>query len=244
MTYNNQNDLLIIPDVHGRTFWRKAVATNNFSHVIFLGDYTDPYTHEDIYQRDAYKELMDIIKYAKEHRETTTVLLGNHDMHYKSELFKSMAGGSRYSYSMSGEYAKLFNDNDELFQLAYEADYEDTHCLFTHAGVSSVWYEDNKQVIGELTVDNLNRLAHSEEGIDAIAEVGRMRGGWAKAGGILWADYDEVAASEPLEGVLQIFGHTQNFYMQPVYNRHIACLDCHRAFLLSEVIQMVKGPSH
>lgn len=244
MTYNQQNDLLIIPDVHGRTFWRKAVETKTFSHVIFLGDYTDPYPREDIDQRDAYKELLDIIKYAKEHRETTTMLLGNHDMHYKSKLFDRLAEGSRYSYRMSDEYAKIFNDNDELFQLAYEADYEDTHCLFTHAGVSSVWYEDSRQVIGELTADNLNRLAHSEEGIKAIAEVGRLRGGWAKAGGILWADYDEVAASEPLEGVLQIFGHTQNREMRPVYNRHIACLDCHRAFLLSEVIQMMKGPSH
>ena len=103
---------------------------------------------------------------------------------------------------------------------------------------------NNRQVIGELTADNLNRLARSEEGIKAIAEVGRLRGGRAKAGGILWADYDEVAASEPLEGVIQIFGHTQNVYMEPVHNRHIACLDCHRAFLLSEVIQMVKGPSH
>ena len=114
MTYNQQNDLLIIPDVHGRIFWREALEANNFSHVIFLGDYTDPYSHEGISQNDAYKELQDIITYAKEHRETTTMLLGNHDMHYKSELFNRWAQGSRHSYYMSNQYEKIFNDNDEF----------------------------------------------------------------------------------------------------------------------------------
>jgi predicted phosphodiesterase len=39
---------LIIPDCHGRKFWRQAIANNigNVDKVIFLGDYLDPYQNE------------------------------------------------------------------------------------------------------------------------------------------------------------------------------------------------------
>ena len=32
--------ILIIPDVHGRDFWKKAVDSKGFDKTIFLGDYT------------------------------------------------------------------------------------------------------------------------------------------------------------------------------------------------------------
>ena len=35
--------ILIIPDVHGRSFWKKAVETGDYEKVVFLGDYADPY---------------------------------------------------------------------------------------------------------------------------------------------------------------------------------------------------------
>ena len=40
--------ILVIPDVHGRKFWRKAIAdnVNQVEKIIFLGDYLDPYPRE------------------------------------------------------------------------------------------------------------------------------------------------------------------------------------------------------
>ena len=40
--------VLVIPDVHSRKFWRKAIADNigNVDKIIFLGDYLDPYENE------------------------------------------------------------------------------------------------------------------------------------------------------------------------------------------------------
>ena len=38
-----KNDIIIIPDVHGRTFWKEAVRDLTDRSVIFLGDYLDPY---------------------------------------------------------------------------------------------------------------------------------------------------------------------------------------------------------
>lgn len=36
-----RNDILIIPDVHGRTFWKDAVNRESWGTIIFLGDYLD-----------------------------------------------------------------------------------------------------------------------------------------------------------------------------------------------------------
>ena len=41
--------ILIIPDVHGRDFWKEPVKQelkNNETSIVFLGDYTDGYPHE------------------------------------------------------------------------------------------------------------------------------------------------------------------------------------------------------
>ena len=33
--------ILIIPDIHGRTFWKVAIDSGEYGKVIFLGDYVD-----------------------------------------------------------------------------------------------------------------------------------------------------------------------------------------------------------
>lgn len=50
--------LIIIPDVHGRDFWQKAVGDNPDGEFVFLGDYLDPYGHEGIREGDAFRGLM------------------------------------------------------------------------------------------------------------------------------------------------------------------------------------------
>ena len=76
---------LIIPDVHGRRFWRTAVDRCPNSEVIFLGDYLDPYSWEGISHDEAFREMMDIIDFKKANRERVTLLLGNHDLGYLDE---------------------------------------------------------------------------------------------------------------------------------------------------------------
>ncbi len=235
--FSKENDLLIIPDVHGRKFWRDAVKDKSYSHVIFLGDYVDPYPHERIWPEDAWVELEAIIDFADKHAQTTTLLLGNHDMHYVSELFNDLAEGSRYSNSTRRKVKPLFDEHKYLFQLAFEAEYEDKYCLFTHAGISPTWLHEHEDIVGEPTAENINSLFYTNEGIEALAEVGWARGGWVNAGGPMWADFSEVAITETLPGTYQIFGHTQNANRNPIINRYLACLDCHKAFLLSEVME-------
>ena len=37
-------DWIVIPDVHGRDFWRSAVRGREKEKIIFLGDYVHPYS--------------------------------------------------------------------------------------------------------------------------------------------------------------------------------------------------------
>ena len=240
MKFDKEHDLLIVPDVHGRTFWREPVMGGDYAHVVFLGDYTDPYPSEGIDRDSSVEMFREIVEFAEEHQEKVTLLLGNHDMHYVSETFDNMARGSRYSMWSRRPVSTLYKTHQHLFCLAFEADYEGTHCLLTHAGVTSGWLESHEQLVGAPTAANINALMESEEGLRALADVGWERGGWAPAGGPMWADYTEVAASEPLPGVFQIFGHTQSTHREPIVRPHLACVDCHRTFMLSELVELSK----
>jgi predicted phosphodiesterase len=54
---------LIIPDVHGRTFWKKAIEKHKdeVNKIIFLGDYLDPYPWEGITRKEAIRNFQEII---------------------------------------------------------------------------------------------------------------------------------------------------------------------------------------
>ena len=120
--------------------------------------------------------------------------------------------------------------------MAYDVEYDGVKCLITHAGVVPGWYQRHAKLIGELNAVNLNRLTESYEGMAALSEIGSIRGGLDPCGGPLWADCNEMA---PMDGgPFQIFGHTQSLDGQPVVTPHFACIDTHRAYLLSEVLAM------
>ena len=53
-------NILVIPDLHGRTFWKEPIAhKEDFDHIVFLGDYFDPYHWESINQQDAIENFKD-----------------------------------------------------------------------------------------------------------------------------------------------------------------------------------------
>lgn len=100
--------IIIIPDVHGRDFWRLTVAQyEEEDTLIFLDDYLDPYENEWIYCSDAFKGLLDIIELKRTNPEKVVLLLGNHDLHY---LFSNLLG-SRYNKYQSNKIWKAFEDN-------------------------------------------------------------------------------------------------------------------------------------
>ena len=45
--------ILVVPDVHGRTFWKEPVGRllESVDRVVFLGDYLDPYEKHRSFMR-------------------------------------------------------------------------------------------------------------------------------------------------------------------------------------------------
>ena len=64
MAYNN-NDIIVIPDIHGRQFWRRAVELYPDADTIFLGDYHDPYPAEGITNEESLANLRELFDYVK-----------------------------------------------------------------------------------------------------------------------------------------------------------------------------------
>ena len=244
--------LLIVPDAHGRTFWKNGVNNiEEYKRVIFLGDYVDPYPFEGISEEAAIGNFKEIIDLKKANPEKVVLLLGNHDMPYFSDDYLKLANWhSRHSETNHDTIAKLFHDNMSCFKLAYSED----DVLFTHAGCTSGWIETvfpsfdfENESINDLC-NAINQLAATPEGVKKLYMVTWSRGGFDKTGSCIWADVEETAAEQmdegivhPIKTVKQVFGHTLLafdtdegiVYGDPIEAGNMKMLDTHKAFELA-----------
>ena len=138
---------LVIPDIHGRTFWKDAISQFPKEEwqdldIVFLGDYLDPYENiEDVTRLGAIENFKEIIELAK-NDSRVHLLIGNHDMHYWYDArFKSRV--DLYNY---GTIKDLFLKNFTLFNVAYENEIDGIRYLYTHAGCTSYWIRHLKFV--------------------------------------------------------------------------------------------------
>lgn len=224
------NKLIIIPDVHGRDFWRKAVRDYPDGEFLFLGDYLDPYDFEDVAEDDEFRGLEDIIRFKEENPDRVTLLWGNHDLHY---MYPEMMG-SRYDFDNAERNARLFWDHQTLFKMAYETEAAGKRFLFSHAGVGMGWIRQNFPALRteEVNATLLNDLVGYPAFMSALGDVSAQRGGDKEYGSMVWADVREMGYEEnQLPGVVQVFGHT--LLANPFnFEDRIYCLDCRRAFCL------------
>ena len=65
--------ILVVPDIHGETFWKKPVQKYIYQvdKVIFLGDYLDPYRNEgkEYSQQEIFNNLMAIVDFKRDHMD-------------------------------------------------------------------------------------------------------------------------------------------------------------------------------
>lgn len=231
--------MIIIPDVHGRSFWRKPVQEAlGKEHIIFLGDYVDPYQYEDIFPSEAFDVFEEIVEIKKTHPQDVTLLLGNHDLHY---INPDLAGG-RMDYERLEQIRSMILDNASLFQMAMEAEIGEKKHLFTHAGVTQGWLDFEEEYLGKMTPGNvcprLNEMWQDEDQrptlLDILADVSYSRWGSQPYGSPVWSDVDDMATDKAeLPGYYQIFGHSQQ-ERDPIIGEHFACLDCRKAFTITE----------
>lgn len=227
-------ELMIIPDVHGRTFWKEA-CNNWEGRIVFLGDYFDPYPDEGISNEDAIKNAEELISIMADDR--VIALAGNHDCHY---ILNDYPKSTRYSYKYQDVICQMLKCMP--LQLAYK----EGNFLFTHAGITNYWLDYIKKydfIKGDIEKDLNNiftwALKGNNSAIAALSIVGRMRGGWWESGSCLWADIYETVNRDIYDECTQVVGHSQVKYMfnakdiNPEFNS-IYYTDCQKPCILKE----------
>lgn len=219
--------VILIPDLHGRMFWKKAVAEAGADdRIIFLGDYTDPYEFEEITPKEAFENFVEVLEYARSH-PNVELLLGNHDCGYLfgEEVCNCRADEVRYM-----EIRQLFMDNlgledhslhfsRGLFKFCTDVKVSGKRYLVSHAGINRQWLEahareffPNGGIDYETLCERVNRYflkgPTDYSQVALLSEVGHHRGGIDPFSSIVWTDiheFDDPQAHLPMD---QIVGHT------------------------------------
>ena len=247
--------ILVIPDVHGRIFWKEPVKKymDAVDRVVFLGDYLDPYEDEDGLADDIYQNLMEIINLKLDNRGKVVLLKGNHDQHYYSKMYRDLAAGSRMDEQNWDKYHEVFGDYRSLFQFAHMEIVNGITYVFTHAGLTLYWLHkvntnmwqlpDNEvSVADENIIGRINQLDYKPMGQEMLSVVGRNRSWFGeKTGSVLWADIEEHSISDApnaygLNKVFQVFGHTRldGERTDMIEFENLAMIDSQKCFLIDE----------
>lgn len=215
--------ILIVPDVHGRAFWHRAMElVSQVDQIVFLGDYLDPYSHEGISFDLALEEFNKILEFKKEYPDLVTLLVGNHDMHY---IIKDFMDCSRRNMTILDQLHELYNSNLDLFDLIHIED----DWLFSHAGVYKDWMDKY-----EFTLEDLNLKTFLGSHWLALEDLSMYRGGYNYVGSCVWADIRESINNELFPEYKQVVGHTQ-LNDKPYITDKIACVDVRRCFILDTI---------
>lgn len=229
--------ILIVPDVHGRSFWKAAIPYIEAGiETVFLGDYHDPYSDEGICAEESLKNFEKIVSLAKSH-PNVHLLLGNHDCGY---LMDNDFCECRHDYSNHDTLHRLFTDTDNLFRFAHETTINGKRFLFTHAGVNTKWAKMFHQFLGDTdsapSAEMLNTAFDGDRDLLYRAlDVFSKERGWSRYdfGSIVWGDIrDFLIDGSQYKDVIQITGHTQ--LNQPVDLGNIMCIDTHECFYIDK----------
>lgn len=251
---------LIIPDIHGRFFWKEPfnkIINDTDAKIVFLGDYLDPYYDDFFYEdnndpevidspryeeiptmRDMYNHCVsmfqEIIELKKQYPDRIILLLGNHDCGY---MFGSNWCDCRTDRLNRYKISDLFNSNRELFQLAYEDTINDKHFIFSHAGINKQYAHDCfGDKVNENNVVTLFNESYREDNygiMDSLKKYSYWRGsGRNYYGSLIWADAREWWQGEQEAFGFSIIGHTQLKEYRIIEN--MAFLDSRQCFILKD----------
>ena len=129
---------LVIGDIHGRSLWKEIIEKENTDKVVFLGDYVS--SHEGITAEQQLRNLNEILEYKEENPEKVILLRGNHDTcelgYYWAECYPNEP---KIKQVMSVDPLKSrFLSNTQWIYID-----EKLKIIFSHAGISQVWMEEN-----------------------------------------------------------------------------------------------------
>lgn len=239
-----KKEILIVPDVHGRDFWKSVLSYKN-TPIIFLGDYLSPYTeHEPITNEQAIDMFKEILQFKKKNPERVTLLLGNHDCAYAIGMRMC---DNRVDTKNYDDIRKLFWDKSIGFKLTDSITIAGKQFIFSHAGYTKQWVLEAKELFMCDDIDKvladwdyLNRMnkAHSALLYNYLRDRSIFyRGGNTDWGSPIWADFQEhIKEGKELEtDKIQIFGHSwckMAIHDKSEYEWYM--LDCKEVFYIDD----------
>ncbi len=228
-------EIIVVPDVHGRMFWKQGrdyLYNNPEAKVVFLGDYLDPYTtYDGITHAEAYENFLDILEFKKENLDNVVLLRGNHD----EWNFNEFRECCRHDYRNTPRNRKIFQENENLFKFAHlEGNY-----LFTHAGVSTDWLDQNSLDLNESSI-----VEYLNSNPNTLWQIGRSRGGRNRCGSPLWCcwegDWQWNDCQNPFS-FTQCIGHTYDTGdLRKLDSKNIYCFDCAKCFIINTETKEIK----
>jgi hypothetical protein len=254
--------VLVIGDVHGRKFWRQAIADNidKVDKIIFLGDYLDPYQNEieenpELMEceyfgdsKNLLKMLEDIVSLKKNEPDKYILLTGNHTDSY---IWSKFRAATRTDYKSWEKYHKFFSQNLEYFNLVWI----ENNTIFSHAGISEGWKNERFNLESSILDLAKNLLSKNIKEfpivwINALSDISHRRYGDMPYGSCEWADIMEHIdhyQSEVQEKIVplgdneiyQVFGHTR--LQKPLITDKWACLDCRQGFIFDTITHECKS---
>lgn len=222
---------IIIPDVHGRKFWKDAIPfIEKGVKTIFLGDYLDPYPHEGISKQEAIDNFDKIIKIADENKNIT-LLVGNHDTTY---LYPE--AGICYCRTDEKNFdliKDMFNYIKPRLKLVVKVG----DIMLSHAGLHNEWIKRIEPLLkqwytNKSLIESLNAIIHETDinKLNILSDVSEYRGGSELAGSCVWADIREFANEN--HQYRQIVGHTMCSKPVILKNERIVDIDCQKCFYI------------
>ena len=222
--------VLIMPDVHGRDFWREGIEKRKPGELcIWLGDYPDPYPHELITHDKIPAQLEEIIE-----TPNSVFLLGNHDLSY---IYPKVSPAVRKDWDWDRKewLGRFFEEHHQDFKLTYViARGDGNHVVFSHAGlIKELYHRQGKNKYNPVQVASMfNEWWEKRDPIltTELFRIGWHRGGWDEVGSLVWADIREHIARRHIfwSHDYQVFGHTMLKTGHLIQLPQFACVDCQR----------------
>lgn len=197
---------IILGDTHGRSNWKQAIEAHpDWGRVVFMGDYFDSFDISGVEQLHNFNE---IIRFKESTDKEVVLLLGNHDHHYM-DVGETYSG---FKAAMKWDIRDALQKNMHHLQVAYKLD----DLLFTHAGVSPIWLDEQFGDDWSRTtlVDQLNELYKFQPTAFNFSHLGFDPYGDSIQQGPMWIRPRSLMASNKGDNglkkhLIQIVGHTQ-----------------------------------
>lgn len=189
--------ILVIPDLHGKDIWKRAVNEIEHDKVVFLGDYFDSF---DIDGNTQLENFADIIEFKTDNPYEVVLLSGNHGVN--SYVFGDTVSGYQKVFAPQITQALKQAYNKELLRACYS----DGNFLYVHAGLTNTWLKANTQESYDV-VSAVNNAFYEDPTLFNFISGGDMYGNdvyqspaWVRP---------EALIKDMYKGLKQIVGHTR-----------------------------------